>query len=416
MEKPSNKPSPNEDEANPLDYLIVPAKHSRLIIYTSAVVTILTYLILVILPNTYQSTTRLLSPQQNLTMSAQLLESLGGGGIPKFGGGAGGMATLGIPGLKSPGDFYVSLMTGETVVRRVIQRFDLVKVYRAKNLEKAVAACRERVTFKVGPKDGLISIETTDTDPKRAADIVNAFPEELDSLLTNLALQEAKSRLIFLEKELAQASLNLTKAEEALKIFSEQNSVVQLDTQTRGTLEYIGKLRAEIDTKEVQIKVMRQQATPNNYDVIRLETELNGLKENLRAADCTLDQSTGLNVCLTTSKAPGLGLEYMRLFRESKFQDGLYQLYSKMVEIARLDMAKNVTVVQVVDKAVPAEERANRRAKPALIVGLVTFFLMICVSFGLENLPQYKEKEASRLQILAKYLKPWLGFLRRKRG
>jgi len=39
-------------------------------------------------------------------------------------------------------------------------------------------------------------------------------------------------------------------------------------------------LRAEVDAKEVQIQVLREQAHPVNYDVIRLETEVKGLKEN----------------------------------------------------------------------------------------------------------------------------------------
>ena len=123
----------------------------------------------------------------------------------------------------------------------------------------------------------------TDKDAQRAAEIANAFIEELDKLLQRLAHQEARERQTFLEKERVQAIHNLTKAEETLRTFSEKNSVLQIDTQTRGAIEYIARLRGEIDAKEVQIQVLRQQATPFNYDVVRLETESKGLKEKLRA-------------------------------------------------------------------------------------------------------------------------------------
>ena len=187
----------------------------------------------------------------------------------------------------------------------------------------------------------MIAIEVTDKDPKRAAEMANAFAEELDKLLQGLAVQEAKSRLAFLEKERLQTNQNLTKAENALRTFSEQNSVIQIDTQTRGVLEYIARLRAEIDAKEVRVQVMRQQATPYNYDVVRLETEIKGLRDKLASAEKQYDQACAGDVCLTTAKVPALGLEYMRLYREVKFQDALYQLYTKMVELARLDMVKD---------------------------------------------------------------------------
>ena len=127
-------------------------------------------------------------------------------------------------------------------------------------------------------------------------------------------------------------------------------------------LQYIAQLRAEIDAKEVQVQVMRQQATPYNYDVVRLETQVKGLKDKLQAAEKQWDQSCIGDVCLTTSKMPMLGLEYIRLYREVKYQETLNQLYTKMVEIARLDLVRDMAVVQVVDQALPPDKRSNRSA------------------------------------------------------
>ena len=80
--------------------------------------------------------------------------------------------------------------------------------------------------------------------------------------------------MAFMEKEREQSNQNLAKAENALRTFSEEHGVIQIDTQVRGVLEYVARLRAMIDAKEVQVKVMRQQATAYNYDVVRLETEI----------------------------------------------------------------------------------------------------------------------------------------------
>jgi hypothetical protein len=147
-----------------------------------------------------------------------------------------------------------------------------------------------------------------------------------------------------LEKEREQTSLNLAKAEEAMRSFSERTNVIKIDDQAKGMLEYIANLRATIDAKEVQLKVLRQQATPFNQDVIRLETEIKGVVDKLRDAESKAATCIG-DVCLPTGKMPSLGLEYLRHYRDFKYQEILYQLYSKLVEITRLDVARNVSTV-----------------------------------------------------------------------
>jgi uncharacterized protein involved in exopolysaccharide biosynthesis len=397
-----------------LDYLIILAKHSRMIVYVSVAIMVLTYLILVALPNKYTVRARLLPPQQNLTLSAQLLNTLGGGGTPGAAAGVGGGIAAGLLGLKSPSDLYVSMMLGETIFDRIIKRFNLRKLYKEKYIETTRRALSKFVNISA-QKDGIITVEVTDKDPKRAAEMANAFADELDKLLQGLATQEARGRLAFLEKERDQANQNLTKAENALRSFSEQHNVIQIDTQTRGVLEYTARLRAEIDAKEVQIQVMRQQATRFNYDMVKLETEVQGLKNKLKMAEKQYDPTCVDDVCLTTDKVPALGLEYLRLYREVKFQNALHQLYSKVVELARMDMVKDFSVVQVVDQALPPEERSNRRFLPALLTGFVTGFIMIFFAFILEfwQKAEGNEENSRRLKALRDNLQQWAHPFRR---
>lgn len=416
MNGPVTNISPDDAEVSLLDYVIILAKHSRMIIIASAAVTVLTYLYLFCTPNTYKATVRLLPPEQNLTLSAQLLDSLGGRvspGVRGAGPGMGGMAASFL-GLKSAGDMYVAMMTSETVLDHIIARFHLMKLYKTRYLADARKALSKNTKIIAGKKDSIIVIEVTATTPKLAAEMANAFIEELDRLLQGLALQEAKGRLAFLEKERLQASQKLSKAEESVRLFSEQNSVLQIDTQTRGAIEYIARLRAEIDAKEVSIQVLRQQATPLNYDVVRIETEVKGLKEKLRAAEVQRDNCVS-DVCLPTNKAPTLGLEYLRLFREAKFQEGLYQLYTKLVAIAHTDMVRDVAVVQVLAPAMPPERRSNKRLLPSIIAGILSFFMMSFVAFGLEYIQDMNTKKdgVQRLSILKIYLQPWTDMLLR---
>lgn len=399
-----------EDSVHLLDYVLVLAKHSRMIIYASVTLALLTYLYLFISPNKYTATARLLPPRQNFALSAQLLENLGGGGPEStIGGGAagalGGIAA-GMLGLKSSGELYASIMIGNSISDLIIERFKLKKLYKSKFIDDARYELRKRVKIIVGKKDGLIDIEVTDENPIRAAEMANAYSEELDKLLQKLTLKEAKDRLNFLEGERVLATENLKKAEEALRRFGEQKSVIQLDTQTKSVLEYIGSLRASVDAKEIQLQVLRQQATPANYDVIRLETEIKGLKDKLRATENQWDQSCIGDVCLPTSTTPSLAIEYIRLYRETKYQEGLYQLFSKMTELARVDIVKKFGIINMVDKAFPPEKKSNKRLIPPILVGLLTLTFMAFFSFVLDSCHKLNlnDEDNHQLSLIKKYI------------
>lgn len=362
-----------------LGYLAILVNHSRIIIFSCIAVMLLTWIFLFCKPNEYTATTRILPPQQNLTLSGQLMDSLGGGGksITNVGNSSGmGSIAASVLGFKSPGDLYVGMMTGETIYDRIIDRFNLIKVYKVKSIDKARKLLNKYAVIGVNRKDGIISIKVTAFSPAQAAEMANAFVEELNRLLRGLTVQEAKGRLAFLEEERLRASQNLAKAEEALRCFSEKNSVLQIDTQTKGVLEYIAKIRAEIDAKEVNLQVLRQQATPLNPDMVRLETEIKGLKEKLRTAESEQDNYL-TNICMPTGKTPGLALEYIRLYREQKFQEGLYQLYIRLAEVARLDIVRNAEIIYVIDVAKPPINRSNQRLSRSIANGCWVFFGMV---------------------------------------
>jgi tyrosine-protein kinase Etk/Wzc len=405
MSEDQSQIMPSEEEARLLDYLIVIAKHKRMIFYPVAAVTLLTFVILLVLPNKYTSKALLLPPQQNLTLSAQLLEALGGSSqlAKETAGGAGGFATM--LGLKTPADLYVGILRSNPIFDRIIDRFDLRKVYSKRYIEDVRKKLDKNAVIGTG-KDGIIAIEVTDTDPQRAAAMANAFMEELDSLLQKMAISEATDRSTFLTKERTLALQRLIKAEEKLRIFSEQSDVLQIDTQTKGMLQYVASLRASIDSKEVQLEVLRQRATPINPELVKLETEIKGLKEKLQDCESKDSQLCGQSM-IGTSRVPLLGLEYMRLFRETKFQEGLYQLYCKLVELSRLDEARKTSVVQVVGYAKPPEKRSNSRAVPVLLAGIATLVMMIIMVFFLEYHRGIRTNDeiTKRWAILRDYMK-----------
>ena len=168
MDEPLNKTSPLIDEVHPLDYLIVLAKHSRMIVYTTVMVGVLTFLILLLVPNKFTATASILPPQQNMTLSGQLLDQLGGTALPANTAGGGLAASL--LGLKTPGELYVGILTSNHILDLIIERFNLRHLYKSwlSSNDPYIEDVRKELTNRTNinvDKNGIITIEVTDESP-----------------------------------------------------------------------------------------------------------------------------------------------------------------------------------------------------------------------------------------------------------
>jgi uncharacterized protein involved in exopolysaccharide biosynthesis len=301
------------------------------------------------------------------------------------------------------------MLKSRTVADRIIDRFNLIELYKADYREDARKELLEDVLGAETDKDsGIITISVDDKDPKRSAGMANAFVEELKNLTKGLAVTEASQRRFFFEEQLKDTKMALVKAEDEMQGFQEKTGALQVDAQTKAVIEGIAMLRAQIAAKEVQLKVMRTYATAQNPDLQRAEDELNGLKAELGKLEAK--GGSWHDTIIPTGRMPEVGTEYVRRLRDLKFYEDLYELLTKQYEAAKLDEAKEAAVIQVIDKAIPPEKRAKpKRTLMVLIATFTGFFLSIFVAFFAE----YKERalkepeNKERFETLKRYAIFW---------
>ncbi len=257
-----------------------------------------------------------------------------------------------------------------------MQRFNLMSVYHSKFLLDACRALAGRSKIEA-TKQGLISVEVRDKNPELAADIANGYIDELQKLTGRLAIGEAGQRRLFFEKQLLRAKDDLTDAEIAFKQTQEKTGVMQIDAQSRAIIAAVSQLKAEISAKEVTLQAMRSFATAENPDYRLNSEQLAGLQQQLAKMLRNSNQTEG-DVEIPTTKIPTAGLEYIRRYRELKYQETLYELFARQYEIARVDEAKSAPVIQVVDRA----KRPERKSSPfrTLIVLLSTMAAFCFIS------------------------------------
>ena len=382
-----------------LEILLVLAREKKLILQVTMGATILAAIMVFIIPKSYTATATILPPQQNQSVLSAMMGQLAG------------TQSLDLRdlGLKNPSDVFVAMLKSRTVEDALINRFDLRKVYGVKSYQDARKKLEKR--SEIDPeKEGLISIAVTDRDPRRAADIANAWVEELRALNQNLALTEAAQRRAFFEQKLVAERNALSQAELALQQIEQQTGIIQPDAQTRALIGEVAEVRAQIAAKEVQLQSMGSYATPNNPDVKRVETELAKLRAqfaSLSRTQAAAAPSEG-NVQVPTGRVAGAGLEYLQAARELKYHESLYDFLSRQLEAARIDEAKSAVVVQVVDKAVEPEKKSSpRRLLIIAVTALLSFLVVALGTLVREGLQRRRQDpaEAARLDQLDKYLR-----------
>jgi len=333
-----------------VELLVVLAKHKRLVFGMPALAGILAMALGFALPSVYKADTKILPPQPAQSGAAALLSQLGG---------VAGVAAS-AAGIKSPNDLYIGMLKSRTVADNLIKRFELKKAYETVSAEKARRVLTEN-TLIVAGKDGLISIEVEDHDKARAPMLANAYVDELSKLTKVLAVTEASQRRMFFEQQLETAKNNLATAEATLRNALETHGVISVDSASRAIVETMGRMRAQISAKEIQLNAMQAFVTTNNQEYKRTQEEINSLRSELSK----LENGPPASEADRTAGGKQAGLENIKILRDVKYYEMLYELLSKQYEVARLDEAKDVPMIQVLDRAIEPERKF--KPKPALL-------------------------------------------------
>jgi uncharacterized protein involved in exopolysaccharide biosynthesis len=376
----------DDDEISLLDLLQVIVDNLRLLVLGPLVCGLSALGISFAIAPTFTAKTQFLPPQQQQSAAASMLASLGALG------GLAGAAT----GIKSPADQYIAFMKSVSVQDALIERFKLIDKYEAKLKADARLALTNNVRISSG-KDGLISLEADDKDPKFAADLANAHVEELRNLLGRLAVTEAQQRRMFFEKQLQITKENLFKADVALKSSGINSSV--LKSSPSSAVEAVARLKAGISVQEVKLGSMRNYLTENSPEFKQAMNELGSLKAQLALAEKEEPASQGAS-------------DYVARYREFKYQETMFELFAKQFELAKVDESREGAVIQVLDIAEPPERKAKpKKVIIAIIATLASGFALLLFVFirrALKSASQNQETQ-HRLSVLQASWKKALG-------
>jgi len=346
-----------------------------------AAVLILTLLI----PNSYDGVVQLMPPDASAASGSMgTLGMLAGmaSGSSSLGGAASGLAgniTSALTG-QDMGTLFVGILESRTIADRLIDRFDLRKVYWRKTYEDARKKLDDESDIEVDRKTGIIKIQVSDRDPARAAAIAQAYVEELNKLLAKVNTSAASREREFLEQRLVLVHQHLQDASKDLSEYSSKNITMDPEKQGEAMIQAAAVLQGELIAAQSELRGLEQIYTNDNVRVRTLKANVTELQKQLNdIGGKNYKGSTSLDpdaLYPSLRQLPVLGLQYEELYRRVKIDETVFELLTQAYELAKVEEAKETPSVKVLDAAVVPEKKSwPPRTLLTLVGGILGFVI-----------------------------------------
>jgi len=375
----SGNPTPGQSGDGLSAYFHIIFKHRGFLGYTVGAVFLISVIISFLIPKTYMATARILAPRENGPGLASLIAGADEALM--------GLAAV-LNGNPTPSAVYVGILKSRSVADALIEKFNLKERYDERYIEDVYAELADHSIIEASKRDQLIIISVKDRDPRRAADMANAYVDTLNRLNRRLSSTQGKRKRIFLEGRLKDVRADLERAETDLKAFQEKYHLVAVEEQARATIEGAAEIKGQIVAAQTELEVYKQFGTEKQIEAVMLKARIEELQKQLEAIAQGEPPATGNPDASTPDKSSGfyvpfddlprLSMELMRLTRAAKVQEKLFALITAQYEMAQIEEAKDVDTVQVLDPAVVPQKKFGPRRR-AIVASSTALALMAAV-------------------------------------
>jgi uncharacterized protein involved in exopolysaccharide biosynthesis len=351
-------------------------EHSRTLACAVMLGGLFSALVAFLLPKTYEATAKLMPPEQS-SSGAALLAALSTRGGGMLGGFAGDLL-----GVKGSGAVFVEILESRTVADRLIEQFQLARDYHTTKIEYTRKELEHHTKILEDRKSGVITITVTDRAPNQAAAMAQAYVAELDHLVSQLSTSSARRERIFLEERLKTVKSDLDAAATQFSEFASKNTAIDIPAQGRAMVEAAAVLQGQLIAAQAQASGLEKIYTQNNVRVQAMNAHIAELRAQLQklGGGNTPDEIQNENTLYPSiRKLPLLGVTYADLFRRTKIEETVFELLTQQYELAKVQEAKEIPSVKVLDAAVvPTVKTSPRRVLLTLLGALLTTLVTAC--------------------------------------
>lgn len=311
---------------------------------------------------------------------------------------------MGISSGSSRGQMMIGILKGNSVVDTIIDKFNLMEEFQQEIRLNARSRILGNLETTEDAKSGIVSIAYLDKDPQKAADIANAFVEELQLKMHEVAINTAQERRTFFENQLMQAQKELSDAEDAMMKYQQNSGVLALGSQTASLLGSIAGLRNQIAAKNVEISSLSSYARRDNprlklaqSQLEAMTKELRRLEEEQKRTERRQGRPLSGDILSSLGNVPELNVEYQRYERALRFANVKYDTMLRQYENAKLSEASDLSTLQIIDPATPPDWKYKPKRAQIMVIGtLLGFCLGVFWAFFASHIQSLREERYSR--------------------
>ena len=363
-----------EKEINLIDYWRIIWKRRMFIVIIVLSISIIAAIISLILPKWYKAAVVIMPPVREESRFGALEANLGAIGMGKIFGGSESHLRL------------LAILKSRSLLEAMNKKFNFQKRYQTDNLEATLKVLRNNINIKIEDEEQII-VSVLDKDQEMVPDMANYVAICLDSLNISLTTSKARSSREFIEKRIEMVTDSLNRLEIDISKFMHEKGIISITDQMKVAVEKAADFKAELMLKEVELEVKKRILTMDSPEVQSLKRELLVLRSKF--SEFYSDKSSE-KLFINFEKIPEVEKEYLQLKRKAEYYTKLLEYLGPQYEQAKIEEARDVPTVQVLDKATRPEKKDKPKRKLIVVMSFilavgVSIFIVI-VQAGLSNL------------------------------
>ncbi len=370
-----------DDEINLIDF-VYPLYRRRkfLILFVIGVVGAVGILSITV-PKTYEATAIILPEAKggsgSIEMKAAFLEQFGISGL------GGTTAT--------PAEVFESVLKSQDLARGVLTRYNYFFTTGITE-EKAAKGFASMIKIEKPRNQPTLSVSIQSHDPVTAADLANTYIAELDKYNRTNTITSAQRLRKYVEERLDAANTELENAQQDLRKFQEENKAVSISKQAEATLKVLSELEAQRVALEVEMAAKEEFYRGPHLEIEQLKAQMEAIQKNIdrltysKEPTVSVESDKGkVEFYIPLTQIPGLNFDESRLLLTVKAKTQVVTMLTTQLEQAKLDEARDMPTINVLDWAEPPERPIKPRLRLNILLGaVVSLFVGIVAVFLLE--------------------------------
>jgi uncharacterized protein involved in exopolysaccharide biosynthesis len=361
-------------------------RERRFVLRCTAVGIVASILLVFLIPVRYTSTTELMPPDQVGAGLATALTAL----TSKAGSSDLGSLGTELLGLRTTSDLFIGVLRSRTVQDDLINKFNLRKLYGERRIEDARKKLSGRTDITGDRKSGIVTIKVTDRSPQRAAAMAKEYVEQLNQIVVTLNTSSAHKERVFLENRLQQVQQDLETAEKDFSQFASKNTALDVREQGRAMIGAVAELEGQLIAAQTQLEGLRQIYTDENVRVRTLQARIAEYRRQLQKLNgngATATENAGTSdesqsdqnqqLYPSIRQLPILGVPWADLYRRTRVEEVVFETLTKQYEIAKVEEAREVPSVKVLDIADVPEQKSF---PPRILLALLGTMLVVAAT------------------------------------